>query len=176
VAAAGPLRVEERWDRVQIDASVHRAYQVVEWPRSEVPPAWTADLLLALPATRTVCVVFEPVTPRASRRAVERQSAKLDSDEEQRRRAGFRVGAEHEATRGELAARERELVAGHPDFDYAGLVVLSAADVETLDELEAQARSVAAAAGVELAPCHGRHAATLALCLPLPRTAGRRSR
>ena len=95
VAAAGPLCVEERWDRVQIDASVHRAYQVVEWPRSEVPPAWTADLLLALPATRTVCVVFEPVTPRASRRAVERQAAKLDSDEEQRRRAGFRVGAEH---------------------------------------------------------------------------------
>jgi hypothetical protein len=176
VAAAGPLCVEERWDRVQIDATVHRAYQVVEWPRSEVPPAWTADLLLALPATRTVCVVFEPVTPRASRRAVERLAAKLDSDEEQRRRAGFRVGAEQEATRGELATRERELVAGYPEFDYAGLVVLSAADVDTLDELEAQARSVAAAAGVELAPFHGRHAATLALCLPLPLTSTRRSR
>jgi hypothetical protein len=119
---------------------------------------------------RSLCVVLEPVAPRASRRAVERLAAKLDSDEEQRRRAGFRVGAEQEATRGELTARERELVAGHPDFDYAGLVVLSAPDVASLDELEAQARSVAAAAGVELAPCHGRHAAMLALCLPLAAT------
>jgi hypothetical protein len=168
VASAGPLCVEESWDRLRVDATIHRCYHVVEWPRSEVPPAWTADLLLALPVTRTVCVVLEPVAPRASRRAVERLAAKLDSDEEQRRRAGFRIGAEQEATRGELAARERELVAGHPEFDYCGFVVLSAEDEDVLDDLETQARSVAAAAGVELAPCHGRHAEGLAATLPVP--------
>jgi hypothetical protein len=166
--AAGPMCVEEGWSRLLVDATVHRAYHVVEWPRSEVPPGWTADLLLALPLIRAVCVVFEPVGLRASRRAVERLAAKLDSDEEQRRRAGFRVGAEQEATRGELMARERELVAGHPEFDYSGFVVLSAGDVEELDELESQARSVAAAAGVELAPCRGRQAEGLATTLPVP--------
>ena len=114
VAAAGPLCVEEHWDHLHVDASVHRVYQVVEWPRAEVPPAWTADLLLALPMVRTVCVVLEPVAPRASRRAVERLAAKLDSDEEQRRRVGFRVGAEQEATRGELGrASCRERVSYH---------------------------------------------------------------
>jgi hypothetical protein len=160
--------MEERWKQVQIDATTHRCYHVVEWPRSEVPPAWTADLLLALPVTRTVCVVLEPVALRASRRSVQRQAAKLDSDEEQRRRVGFRVGAEQEATRDELASRERELVAGHPEFDYSGFVVLSADDPAEFDELEAQARSVAAAAGVELAACHGRQAESLAMVLPVP--------
>ena len=141
---------------------------MVEWPRSDVPPAWTADLLLALPVTRTVCVVLEPVAPRASRRSVQRQAAKLDSDEEQRRRVGFRIGAEQEATRDALAVRERELVAGHPEFDCSGFVVLSADEPADLDELEAQARSVAAAAGIELAACHGRHAEGIAIVLPVP--------
>jgi len=168
LAAAGPLCVEERWGRLHVDGTVHRAYHLVEWPRSEVPPGWTADLLLALPLTRALCVVFEPVGSRASRRAVERLAAKLDSDEEQRRRVGFRVGAHHEATRSELTAREHELVAGHPEFDYSGFVVLSAADVDELNELEAQARSVAAAAGVELAACAGRHAEGFAATLPVP--------
>ncbi|HZQ78544.1 MAG TPA: SCO6880 family protein [Acidimicrobiia bacterium] len=176
LAAAGPLCVEERWGRFRVDGTLHRAYHLVEWPRSEVPPGWTADLLLALPLTRALCVVFEPVGWRASRRAVERLAAKLDSDEEQRRRVGFRVGAQHEATRSELTAREHELVAGHPEFDYSGFVVLSAADVDELDELEAQARSVAAAAGVELAACAGRHAEGFTATLPLPLRPSRRRR
>jgi hypothetical protein len=176
LAAAGPLCVEEEWKHVRIDGTTHRCYHVVEWPRSDVPPAWTADLLLALPVTRTVCVVLEPVAPRASRRSVQRQAAKLDSDEEQRRRVGFRIGAEQEATRDELASRERELVTGHPEFDSSGFVVLSADDPAELDELEAQARSVAAAAGVELAACHGRHAEGLAIVLPVPLAPSRKLR
>jgi len=168
VAAAGPMCVAESRSRLLVDATAHRAYHVVEWPRSEVPPGWTADLLLALPLIRAVCVVFEPVSLRASRRAVERLAAKLDSDEEQRRRIGFRVGAEQQATRGELTAREHELVAGHPEFDYSGFVVLSACDADELDELESQARSVAAAAGIELATCRGRQAEGFAVTLPVP--------
>lgn len=173
MAGAGPMCAEEHWDHLRVDATVHRTYHLVEWPRSGVPAAWTSDLLLSLPVVRTLCVVLEPVSARASRRNVERQAAKLDSDEEQRRRAGFRVGAEHDATREALSAREAELVAGHPEFDYAGLVVLSAPTLEELDAREAQARSTGAAAGVELAPLHGRHGLALALCLPLPRVLAR---
>lgn len=175
LAAAGSLCVEERWGRLHVDGTVHRAYHLVEWPRSEVPPGWTADLLLALPLTRAVGVVFEPVGWRASRRAVERLAAKLDSDEEQRRRIGLRIGAQQEAVRSELTVREQELVAGHPEFDYSGFVVLSGADIDELEELEAQARSVAAAAGVELAACAGRQAEGFAATLPVPlRPSGRK--
>ncbi|MCA1844358.1 MAG: hypothetical protein LC792_14450, partial [Actinobacteria bacterium] len=41
--AAGPLCVQEGWRCLLVDGTVHRAYHLVEWPRSEVQPAWTAD-------------------------------------------------------------------------------------------------------------------------------------
>lgn len=173
-SGVGPLCAVEHWDHVQLDATWHRAFYVLDWPRSGIPAPWMSDLLLALPTGRTFCVVLEPVSIRASRRAVERQAAKLDSDEEQRRRHGFRIGAEHDATRTALAARESELVAGHTEFDFAGIIVLSAATLPELEQKESQARSAAAAAGVEMAPLHGRHATAMGLCLPIPaRLAGR---
>ncbi len=174
--AAGPMSTREALGHIRVDATFHRTYQVVEWPRAGVPAPWMADLLLALPPTRTVCVVFEPLTAKASRRAIGRQAAKLDSDETQRRRSGFRVGAEHEATRVALEERERELVAGYPELDYAALVVLSAADEAELDAREREAQSAAAAAGVELVPLTARHAGMLAVCLPIGRTLPRSRR
>lgn len=166
-ALSGPLGAEEHRDHWEVDGSVHRAYYVREWPRVEVPPAWLGDLLLALPYPRTVGLVFEPIGPQASRRAISRQAVKLDSDESQRRRAGFRVGAAHDQTREALLAREGELVSGYPEVDYAGLVVLSASTREELGHKEAQALSAAAAAGVELAPLDRRHAEGVCACLPL---------
>lgn len=175
-ATSGPSCAEEHWGHWQVDGSVHRAYHVLTWPRVEVPPDWLADFLLVLPTPRLFCLVFEPVPPRVSRRALDREAARLDSDEEQRRRAGFRVGAEHEAARGALSSREAEFAAGFPEVDYAGLLVLSAGDLRELDEREEQALSAAAAAGVELAPLAGRHAAGLGACLPLARALAPRTR
>lgn len=166
-ALAGPLGALEHRDHWEVDVSVHRAYYVREWPRTDVPPSWLGDLLLALPHPRTVGLVFEPIAPQASRRAIARQAVKLSSDEEQRRRAGFRVGAQHDQSRTALAAREAELVAGYPEVDYAGLVVLSASTREELLRKETQALSAAASAGVELAPLDRRHAAGVCACLPL---------
>lgn len=176
LAGATPMSVREALHHVRVDATFHRAYQVIEWPRAGVPAPWMADLLLALPPTRTVCVVIEPLAPAASRRAIGRQAAKLDSDETQRRRSGFRVGADHEATRAALEERERELVAGFPEVDYAALVVLSAPDEVELNARQRQAESAAAAAGVELVPLTARHAGMLGVSLPLGRTLPRSRR
>jgi len=173
---AGPTCAEEHWGHWQVDSSVHRAYHVVLWPRTALPPHWLADLLLVLPAPRLFSLVFEPVPPRASRRAIDREAARLDSDEEQRRRAGFRVGAEHDAARNALSSREAEFAAGFPEVDYAGLLVLSAAGLSELEEREEQVLSAAAAAGVELAPLAGRHAAGVGACLPLARALAPRTR
>jgi hypothetical protein len=167
LSAAGPASTSESLDHIRVDATFHRTYQVVEWPRSGVPAPWMADLLLALPVVRTMCVVIEPLAAAVSRRAIGRQAAKLDSDESQRVRSGFRIGADHEATRAALVERERELVAGYPEVDYAALVVLSAPDRAALDACQRQAESAAAAAGVELVPLTARHAGMLAVCLPL---------
>ena len=166
-AHVGPSGMEEDWDGLRVDGTRHRAYRVQSWPRGAVQAEWMNDLLLTLPPPRSVCVVFEPVRPLASRRAIERDSARLDSDAEQRRRSGFRVGAEHDAARDALARREAEFTAGHTEVFTAGVVILSAGSSDELDEREAEAFSAAAAAGVELAPWSGGHSAGFALSLPV---------
>jgi hypothetical protein len=166
-ADVGPSGMEEDWDGLTVDGTRHRAYRVQSWPRGAVQAEWMGDLLLTLPPPRSVCLLFEPVRPLASRRAIGRDVARLDSDAEQRRRSGFRVGADHEAAREALARREAEFTAGHPEVLTAGVVILSAGSREELDEREAEAFSAAAAAGVELAPWSGCHSAGFALSLPV---------
>ena len=167
-ASAGPLAVVQEWSAVRVDGSWHRAYLVAEWPRVEVPASWLAGLAFCEGPTWSLTVSFEPVPARKARQAIERQAAKLSSDEEQRRRAGFRVGATHQRHQEDLAAREAELVAGHAEYEYAGIAVVSAETLAALDEDSATLVAAAAASGIELRPLHGRHLAGLGASLPVP--------
>lgn len=167
-AHAGPLAVAEDWTAVRVDGSWHRAYLVADWPRVEVPASWLAGLLLCDGPTWTLTLSFEPVPARRARQAVERQAAKLSSDEEQRRRAGFRIGAMHRRHHEDLEEREAELVAGHAEYEYAGLVVVSATTLAALDDGGATLVAAAAGSGVELRPLHGRHLRGLGCSLPVP--------
>ena len=173
-ANAGPLATCEQLGAVRVDGSWHRVFVVTEWPRAEVPPGWLAGFLPVEGVTWTLAVWCEPVPPRASRRAIERQAAKLTSDEEQRLRAGFRVGAEHGRLHQALAEREQELASGHGEIDYVGLVAVTAADAATLDRECATVVQAAAACGLDLRVLRGRQLAALGACLPLARGLTRR--
>lgn len=164
---AGPLAVAESWSEVRVDGSVHRAFYVAEWPRMTVPPAWLSTLLLTEGVNWGLTVSLEPVSARRSRRGIERQAAKLASDEEQRQRVGFRVGASHHRQAEAVEEREAELVGGHPELDYVGLVVVTAADDRALRSDAATLAQAAAAAGIELRALDGRHLAVLAATLPM---------
>ena len=165
----GPLATEARWSGWRADGAWHRGYWMADWPRTDVGPGWLAELLLARVGVRTVAVSYEPVPPRASRRAIEAAAAKLDADEDHRVRVGLRVGAGHRRAQSAVADREAELVAGYPELTYAGLVVVTAATREALEESCAEAVQTAAACGVDLRPLHGRHDLAVAATLPLAR-------
>jgi hypothetical protein len=175
-AQAGPLAIAEDWSAVRVDGSWHRAYLVADWPRIGVPASWLLGLFLCEGPSWTLTLSFEPVPARQARQAIERQSAKISSDEEQRRRAGFRIGATHQRHQDDLAAREAELVAGHAEFEYVGVVVVSADTVSRLDEDGATLVAAAAGAGVELRPLHGRHLSGLGTSLPIPGPLYRKAR
>jgi hypothetical protein len=166
----GPLATEASWSWWRTDAWYHRGLYVADWPRAEVDATWLSGLLLAAPhIVRTVAVFYEPVAPRSSRRRIERDATKLDSDEEHRHRSGFRVGAEHYAARQGVAARDAELTAGYRELTYAGVVTVSAADPTTLDRHTAEVIQAAGGIGVDLRPLHGRHDQAGGAAIPLTR-------
>jgi len=165
----GPLATRAEWDHLQVDGTRHRTYWVAEWPRLDVPANWLEPLLLHAGGTRTFTLHCEPVPPSRSRRRVDRDATRLAADEEQRSRAGFRVGARHRRCESAVLEREAELVAGHAELEYAGFLTVSAASEEELERTCADYEQAAAQAGLELRPVHGQHDHGFVCSLPLGR-------
>lgn len=166
---AGPLATELDWSHLRADGSVHRTYWVSDWPRLDVGPNWLEPVLLHAGGVRTFALHYEPIARSRSQRRVDRDSTRLAADEEQRTRAGFRIGAHHRRAQAAVLEREAELVAGFCELEYAGFVVVTAGDVEALDRSCAEYEQVAAQSGVQLRPLEGRHDLGVVCALPVGR-------
>jgi hypothetical protein len=166
-ASAGPLVVETGWRHVRVDAAWHRTWWVACWPRLAVPPSWLEPFLSATGMTRTMTVVFVPVASHRSRRRIERDLVKLDSDAAVKADKGRRVDARHRRATEALLEREAELVAGHAEMAYVGLVTVSARSEDELDEHGEIIEQLAHDAGVELRVLDGRQDVAWAAGLPL---------
>ncbi len=172
VPNAGPMSMETSWDHVRVDRSVHASYVIAEWPRLDVPPNWMEPLLLHAGGIRTITVHYEPVPHSRSQRQIDRDTVKLATDEEQRNRSGFRIGARHRRAQAEVTEREAELVAGYPEFEYVGTATITAADRASLERSCAEYEQIAAQVGVELRRLDGQHDLALACSLPIGRGFG----
>lgn len=167
---AGPLAARVAWDHVQTDGSLHRAYWIAEWPRLEVGPNWLEPLLLHGAGVRTFSLIYEPVPPSRAHRRVDRDTTRLAADEEQRARAGFRIGARHRRAQTAVLEREAELVAGYAELAFAGIVTVTAPDADSLAVACASYEQAAAQAGLELRALDGQHDLGLVAALPLGRS------
>lgn len=167
-ANAGPLAVEVEWSRLRTDGAWHRTYWVAEWPRLTQHPDWMEPLLaFAGSGSRTLTVLFEPVAPSASRRRIDRDSIKLDTDATTRAEKGRRVDAGHRRLQAAVAEREAELIAGYAEVTYAGLVTVTADNESGLLAACDECEQVAREHGLELRPLDGRHDTAFAAALPL---------
>ncbi|MCB2177837.1 MAG: hypothetical protein KQH57_18660 [Actinomycetales bacterium] len=166
----GPVAARERWNHLETDGAVHAVHWVSEWPRSEVNPGFLQALLAAPGVRCTVSLTVEPLSPAAALRQIRRAKAEQVADTAQRAKLGQ---VEDEATRAEhadLARREAELVAGHGDLRFTGLVTVTAATADELASVGAAMRSAAAQAMCEVRRLDGQHGlAHAAGALPLAR-------
>ena len=170
----GPMATENGWSEVRVDGTYHRTYWVAEWPRLEVGPSWLEPLVLHPGGTRTFSVHYEPVAPTRSQRRIDRDTTRLAADEEQRSRAGFRIGARHRRAEAAVLERETELVAGYAELEFAGFVTVSAADQEALDRSCAEYEQAAGQAGLDVRALDARHDLGLVCALPVARGLARR--
>jgi hypothetical protein len=162
----GPIAVDIAWDRVRIDGCWHRTWWIATWPRLAVPPAWLEPFLSGGGMTRAVTVVLRPVPPHQSRRRIERDLVKLESDAATKEDKGRRVDARHRRATQALLSREEEIVAGHAEMAYAGFVTVSAPDEAQLDEDGERLEQLAREAGMELRCLVGRQDTAWAAALP----------
>jgi len=170
----GPMATENTWTDVRVDGTFHRTYWVAEWPRLEVGPSWLEPLLLHPGGTRTFSVHYEPVAPTRSQRRIDRDTTRLAADEEQRSRAGFRIGARHRRAEAAVLERETELVAGYAELEFAGFLTVSAPDQDTLDRSCAEYEQAAGQAGLEVRALDARHDLGLVCSLPVARGVAQR--
>jgi hypothetical protein len=166
----GPMGVEESWAHLRTDTALHATYWIAEWPRAEVGVEFLQPLLLAPGAHRAVSLIAEPQALGTAARDIRRARVDLVADSAHRARTG-RI--EDEAARAEaddVATRERDLVAGHGDLRFTGLVTVTADDEDTLVEACRATEAAAARAMCELRPLVGQQAAAhTAAALPLAR-------
>jgi hypothetical protein len=172
-AYAAPLAMDHQWDRVRIDGAWHRTWWVSGWPTTEVGPQWLEPLLLDTVGTRTVTMIMEPVSPRASRRRISAEAVTIANNITTRQRHGFRVPVTLGRAKSDLDRREAEIVAGFAEYRYLALLDVSAPSAEELDEHCANYLDLAAQCGLDLRPLAGRHDAAWACTLPIGRAPDR---
>jgi hypothetical protein len=164
---AGPIVVETYWREVRVDAAVHRTWWIGAWPRLAVPPSWLEPFLSSGGVTRSMIVYFRPVPTHQSRRQIERDLVKLDSDAATKEDKGRRIDARHRRATQALLDREEELVAGYPEMGYLGLVTVTAPSIDELDADSEIIEQLAREHGMDLRRLDGRHDLGWAAGLPL---------
>ena len=164
------VAVEERWDALRTDSAAHAVFWIREWPRSEVYASFLQPLL-ANGAHRTLSLTCEPLTAQRALRDIRRAKVEQASDAAQRARIGQVEDEAHRAEAADVARREAELVSGHGDLRFTGLLTVSAPDPDALDAACALTESAAAQAMCELRRLTGQQsAAFVAGALPLARS------
>lgn len=166
-ATAGPLALEAQWAHLRVDGTFHRTWWIGTWPRLAVPPAWLEPFLSGGGVTRTMTVVLVPVPTHQSRRRIERDLVKLESDATTKEEKGRRIDARHRRATQALLDREEELVSGYPEMAYAGLVTVSAPDLDTLEEHGEVIEQLARESGMDLRVLDARQDLAWAAALPL---------
>jgi len=164
---AGPLTVHTEWRHVRTDGAIHRTWWIGTWPRLAQPPTWMEPFLAGGAITRTMTVVLVPVSTHQSRRRIERDLVKLESDASTKEEKGRRVDARHRRATQALLDREEELVAGYPEMAYAGLVTVSARDLDELEEHGEIIEQLARETGMDLRLLDARQDVAWAAALPL---------
>lgn len=162
--------VNERWASLVIGTGFHATYWVSEWPRSGTHPGFLQPLLLGDTGTRVLSVIAEPLPTARALREIRKAKVEHAADAAQRQRIGQ---IEDEATRAEVAdlqRREAELVAGHGDLRFTGLVTVSAGSEAQLEDRCVALETAAAQAMCEVRRLVGQQGvAFLAGALPLAR-------
>lgn len=158
VADAGPMGARESWTWVETDSAVHRVFAVTEWPRHEVDLMALWPMILTPGIQRSISTIYRPVALRRSRK--EARTAAIQANQQLHRRSKQRgwVDPGDQSEQQDAHRRLGAITRGAREFEYVGLVTVSA---ESHAQLRRSCRvmlTAAARADIELRPLVGQQA------------------
>ncbi len=170
LATAGPVGLNETWERLRTDSAHHAVLWVSEWPRSSVYPDFLRPLLLTSGIQRTFTMIYTPVRADVAARDIRKKKVGLMSDATQRARMGQIEDAERAAEFQDVLQQESDLTAGHGVLRYTGLIAVSARTEDALEESISAIEQAAVQASCETRRLVGQQAQAFAVAaLPLCR-------
>jgi hypothetical protein len=166
----GPMGVAEAWSHARSDSALHATFWISEWPRSDTHAGFLRPLLLAPGTCRTFSLIAEPLPTTKALREIRRARAEQVADAATRSRIGQVEEETHRAAATELARREADLIAGHGDLRFVGLISVTATTIEELEDACLALQTSAGQAGCDLQRLVGQQVqAFAAAALPLAR-------
>jgi hypothetical protein len=168
-AVAGPMVARDSWATYRTDDAWHATYWIHEWPRVEVGSDFLAPLLIGGWSRRTLTLIAEPVGARRAARQIAAARTAEVANQAMRERVGQMTTERDRVEAEDVERRERELVAGHADYRFTGLLTVTADSVEALDESCLQAEVAAHACCLEIRRLYGEQDQAFAAALPLGR-------
>lgn len=167
---AGPLGMDEMWDRVHHDSGWSRVLWISEWPRIEVPAHFLHSMIFAPGVRKTLCLSLRPKGTGEALRQIQREKSEMVADYRQKRKIGQVEQLSDAQEYNDVLDRERALISGHADIDFTGWIVISAATETELDAATKRIERAASQAGCETRVLFGRQGqAFLAAALPMGR-------
>ncbi|MEV1068572.1 SCO6880 family protein [Streptomyces sp. NPDC050263] len=149
-AAAGPVVLVEKADRIQTDSAHHATFWIENWPRIETSPGFLHQLLFTSGVRRSLSLTYEPQGLDSALKDVQRRKATVIADATERQRKGQVDSEEDSVEYADIKQRERQLIAGHADVALTGLLTVSADTDEQLNAVCAAIETAAVAALVDL--------------------------
>lgn len=171
LATAGPVAVNESWDRLRSDSAFHAVLWISEWPRAQTFPGFLAPLVLTGGVLRSLSLHYLPVRADQAARDLRKKKTEMIADAAQRRKIGQVEDTQASAEFQDVLQQESELTAGHGILRVVGLVSVSAPTPGELDAAVAQIEQAAIQSSCETRRLVGQQAqAFTAAALPLCRT------
>lgn len=170
LATAGPVAVDEHWNRLRTDSAYHAVLWVSDWPRSQIYPGFLAPLLLSSGIRRSFTLLCDPVRSDQAARSIRKLRTEYVSDAAQRAKVGQIEDAQQTAEYQDVLRQESDMISGHGVLRYTGLITISA-DTETeLESAVAAIQQAAIQASLETRLLVGQQASAFtAAALPLCR-------
>ncbi|SDD22501.1 hypothetical protein SAMN05216410_2987 [Sanguibacter gelidistatuariae] len=166
----GPMGVQEHWDHLVTDTAVHATYWVAQWPRSPMHQTFLQPLILAPGSHRTVTLIAEPMPAARALREIRRAKVEYLADAGHRAKVGQIEDETANAAYAEVLRREQDLISGHGDYRFTGLITVTAPTAGDLETACGATETAAAQAMCELRRLVGQQGqAHLAAALPLAR-------